>query len=68
MTFETAIVPATVGAGSGVALGDAATEGEVIALGELDAVSPDPPQAASASPATKSSSMPATLARDPRLP
>jgi hypothetical protein len=72
-TLANAMVPATVGAGSGMALGDAAAEGEAAtrlgaADGELDAVVLVPPHAASPSIATKTSSVNAlaTVAPDPR--
>ena len=70
-----AMVPATVGVGSGMPLEDAAAEGDAAStpgdgVGVLDDVASQPPQAARASSATKTSSANAlaTIVRDPRSP
>ena len=67
-TLQNAMVPATVGVGSGVVLSLGVTDGA--ADGEFDAVLLEPPQAASASTAstTSSASALATIVDDPRFP
>ena len=58
-----AMVPATVGVGGGVPVSLGVTEGELFTLGELDVVTFEPPQAASASTAstTSTDSTPTTI-------
>jgi hypothetical protein len=55
-TFANAMVPATVGVGSGVSVGDADVTATLDAGGDSDVVA-EPPQAASASTVSSTSTM-----------